>query len=254
VKIWADGGMSSRTAAIHGSYPVPPYGSGILYFDRDELAKLVHDLDGRGFQVCIHAQGDRAIETVLDAYTAIMTPGDGNPRRHRIEHGGAMYPPLAERAAALGIVVVSQPGFLSVLGDGFVEAFPDSCDQLYSYRSWQRAGITVAGSSDAPVISADPFLGIRDAILRRTGEGRLLGPDERLPARDALALYTTQAAYSCHRENEIGSLEPGKFADFVILDRNPLEVEPEQITDLQVLATVLGGTPVHQAADLLPGR
>jgi predicted amidohydrolase YtcJ len=254
VKIWADGGMSSRTAAIYGSYPVPPYGSGILYFERDELTELVRDLDAGGFQVCIHAQGDRAIETVLDAYAAIMSPGGANPRRHRIEHGGAMYPALATRAAALGIVIASQPGFLSVLGDGFVEAFPDSCDQLYSYRSWQRAGITVAGSSDAPVISPDPLLGIRDAIVRRTADGRLLGPDERLPARDALALYTTAAAYSCHRENEIGSLEPGKFADFVVLDGNPLATEPEQITSLQVLATVLGGTPVHQSANLFPGR
>jgi predicted amidohydrolase YtcJ len=254
VKIWADGGMSSRTAAIHGSYPVPPYGSGILYFERDELTELVRDLDARGFQVCIHAQGDRAIETVLDAYDAVMSPGRANPRRHRIEHGGAMYPALADRAAALGIVIASQPGFLSALGDGFAEAFPDSCDQLYSFGSWQRAGLTVAGSSDAPVISPDPLLGIRDAIMRRTGGGRLLGPDERLSARDALALYTTAAAYACHRENEIGSLEPGKFADFVVLDGNPLQTEPEQITRLQVLATVLGGVPVHQSAGLFPGR
>jgi hypothetical protein len=254
VKIWADGGMSSRTAAIHGSYPVPPYGSGILYFERDELTELVRDLDARGFQVCIHAQGDRAIETVLDAYDAVMSPGGANPRRHRIEHGGAMYPALADRAAALGIVIASQPGFLSALGDGFAEAFPDSCDQLYSFGSWQRAGLVVAGSSDAPVISPDPLLGIRDAILRRTGDGRLLGPDERLSARDALALYTTAAAYSCHRENEIGSLEPGKFADFTVLDGNPLQTEPEQITSLQVLATVLGGVPVHQSAGLFPGR
>ena len=254
VKIWADGGMSSRTAAIHGSYPVPPYGSGILNFERDELTGLVRDLDADGFQVCIHAQGDRAIETVLDAYDAVLPAGGGNPRRHRIEHGGAMYPALADRAAALGIVIASQPGFLSALGDGFAEAFPDSCDQLYSFGSWLRAGLVVAGSSDAPVISPDPLLGIRDAILRRTGGGRLLGPDERLSARDALALYTTAAAYSCHRENEIGSLEPGKFADFVVLDGNPLGTEPEQITTLQILATVLDGSPVYQSAGLFPGR
>ena len=257
-KIWADGGMSSRTAAIYGHYPVPPHGSGILCFERDELTELVRELDARGFQVCIHAQGDRAIDTVLDAYAAIMSPGipagAANPRRHRIEHAGAMYPPLARRAAAQGIVIASQPGFLSVLGDGFAEAFGDACDQLYSFRSWQRAGLTVAGSSDAPVISPDPLLGIRDAILRRTAGGRVLGPDERLSARDALALYTTKAAYSCHRENEIGSLQPGKFADFAVLDGNPLEVEPEQITELEVLATVLGGAPVHQSAGLFPGR
>ena len=254
VKIWADGGMSSRTAAIHGTYPVPPHGSGILYFERDELTQMVRDFDARGFQVCIHAQGDRAIETVLDAYAAILTPGAGNPRRHRIEHGGAMYPPLADRAAALGIVVVSQPGFLSALGDGFAAAFGDRSDQLYSFASWRRAGITVAGSSDAPVITADPLIGIRDAILRRTGDGRLLGPAERLAARDALALYTTQAAFACHRESEIGSLEPRKLADFVVLDKNPLEAEPGQIPGIQVLATVLGGTPVYQSGGLFPGR
>jgi len=258
VKIWADGGMSSRTAAISGTYPVPPHGSGILYFERDELTEMVRDFDARGFQVCIHAQGDRAIQTVLDAYAAVLTPGlapaAGNPRRHRIEHGGAMYPPLADRAAALGIVVASQPGFLSALGDGFAAAFPDTCDQLYSFASWQRAGITVAGSSDAPVITADPRIGIRDAILRRTGDGRLLGPAERLPARAALALYTTRAAYACHRENEIGSLEPGKLADFVVLDKNPLETDPAQIPGIGVLATVLGGTPVYQSGNIFPGR
>jgi len=263
VKIWADGGMSSRTAAIHGSYPVPPYGSGILSFERDELTAMVRDFDARGFQVCIHAQGDRAIETVLDAYAAVLTaggetpsglwPSGGNPRRHRIEHGGAMYPYLTERAAALGIVIASQPGFLSGLGDGFAAAFPDRYDELYAFASWQRAGITVAGSSDSPVITADPRIGIRDARLRRTGDGRVLGPGERLSAREALALYTTQAAIACHREDEIGSLEPGKLADFTVLDGNPLEIEPERIPGLGVLATVLDGTPVYQSGDIIPG-
>ena len=82
----------------------------------------------------------------------------------------------------------------------------------------------------------------------------MLGPDEALPARDALALYTTRAAFACHRESEIGSLEPGKLADFVVLDQNPLEAEPEQIPGIAVLATVLGGTPVHQDGDIFPGR
>ena len=253
VKIWADGGMSSRTAAIGGSYPVPPYGSGILSFERDELTAMVRDFDARGFQVCIHAQGDRAIETVLDAYAAVLPAGGGNPRRHRIEHGGAMYNHLTERAAALGIVVASQPGFLSGLGDGFAAAFPDRCDELYAFASWRRAGITVAGSSDSPVITADPRIGIRDAILRRTGDGRVLGPGERLSAREALALYTTQAAVACHRENEIGSLEPGKLADFTVLDGNPLETEPERIPALAVLATVLDGTPAYQSGSIFPG-
>ncbi|HEY9242975.1 MAG TPA: amidohydrolase [Streptosporangiaceae bacterium] len=253
VKIWADGGMSARTAAIHGSYPVPPYGSGILSFSRDELTGMVGDFAGRGFQVCIHAQGDRAIEAVLDAYAAVLGDGAGNPRRHRIEHAGAMYPALAARAAELGIVVASQPGFLSTLGDGFAAAFPQSSDELYAFASWRRAGIPVAGSSDAPVITASPLIGIRDAVLRRTAAGQVLGPGERLTALDALGMYTRAAAFAMHREDEIGSLEPGKLADFVVLDGSPLDVDPERIGDIQVLATVLGGTPVYQPAGVFNG-
>ena len=231
VKIWADGGMSSRTAAIHGTYPVPPHGSGILFFTRDELTAMIREFDARGFQVAVHAQGDRAIETVLTPYAGrdpgLGTSGRGrNPRRHRIEHAGAMYPPLAARAADLGIVIVSQPGFLSTLGDGFAAAFPGHGDQLYAFGSWRRAGLTVAGSSDAPVISAAPLLGLRDAVIRRTAAGQVLGPGERLTARDALALYTTQAAAAMHRDSEIGSLEPGKRADFVVLADNPLHHRP----------------------------
>jgi predicted amidohydrolase YtcJ len=253
VKIWADGGMSSRTAAISGRYPVPPYGSGILYFGRDELTELVRSFDAQGFQVCVHAQGDRAIETVLDAYAATLGPASANPRRHRIEHGGALYPGLLARAAALNIVIATQPGFLSVLGDGFAAAFPDTCDQLYAIGSWRRAGLIVAGSSDAPVISPDPRLGLRDAVLRRTGDGRVLGPGERVTAADALALYTTGAAYAMHREAELGSLEVGKRADFVVLDGNPLTTDPDAITGLRVLATVLDGVPVHQDGLMFPG-
>jgi predicted amidohydrolase YtcJ len=184
---------------------------------------------------------------VLDAYAQALAGTPGNPRRHRIEHGGAMYPALTARAAELGILVVSQPGFLSGLGDGFAAAFPGRADQLYAFRSWQRAGITVAGSSDAPVITPDPRTGIRDAVVRRTEAGQVIGPDERLTARDALALYTTGGAYAMHREAEIGSLAPGKLADFTVLDRNPLNVDPEQITDIQVLATVVDGTPTYQS-------
>jgi len=99
------------------------------------------------------------------------------------------------------------------------------------------------------VITADPLVGIRDAVLRRTASGRVLGPGERLTVRDALALYTTEAAFAMHRERDIGSLEPGKLADFVILDRSPLDADPERIADIRVLETVVGGRPEFHAAD-----
>jgi predicted amidohydrolase YtcJ len=220
-----------------------------MYFPPAEMTAMVAEFDARGLQVCIHAQGDRAIETVLDAYATVLGGRSGNPLRHRIEHGGSMFAPQAARAAALRIVVAAQPGMLSILGDGFAEALPERSDELYAYASWRRAGVRVAGSSDAPVITADPLVGIRDAVLRRTSSGRVLGPGERLAVRDALAMYTTEAAFAMHRERDIGSLEPGKLADFVVLDRNPLDTEPERITDIRVLATIVGGQPVFQADD-----
>jgi predicted amidohydrolase YtcJ len=241
IKIFADGGMSSRTAAIDGTYPVPPYGSGILFWERDELAEMIRGFDRSGFQVAVHAQGDRGIQTVLEAYQDVLHGQSDNPRRHRIEHGGAMYPHLIEKAARLGIVVVSQPGFLSILGDGFREAFGDRGNLLYPFRSLRQAGVTVAGSSDAPVITASPLLGMRDAVLRKTRSGQVLGSGEQLTALEALEIYTRAGAFALRREGEIGSLEPGKLADFVVLEANPIEVRVEDIADIGVLATVIGG-------------
>jgi predicted amidohydrolase YtcJ len=205
VKIWSDGGMSSRTAAIHGTYPVPPYGSGILFFDLAELTGMVRELDAQGFQVCIHSQGDRAIETgPTPTPPSWLTPRAR--RLHRIEHGGAMYPPMIARAAELGIAVVSQPGFFHP-GRRPAEAFPAAATSCTPFAScW--AGMTVAGSSDAPVITADPLPGIRDAISPHwrgpasrprdasgPGRARDLHPGRRSPctARTRSACRTRQA-------------------------------------------------------------
>jgi len=138
------------------------------------------------------------------------------------------------------VVIASQPGFISTLGDGFAAAFPDTSDELYAFRSWLDAGLTVAGSSDAPVITPDPLLGIRDAVARRTGTGRPFGPAECLTPAQALALYTRNAAYAMHREHEIGTLEPGKLADLTVLNSNPLTAD---LTPLKVVATLSAGTP-----------
>lgn len=254
VKMFADGGMSSRTAAIDGEYPVPPYGSGILFHDRDELVALMREYDRRGLQIGVHAQGDRAIRTVLEAYAEILRGTRGNPMRHRVEHAGAIYPALTAQAAALQINVVTQPGFLSLLGDGFANAFGDErANLLYPLSSLRRADVVVAGSSDAPVISASPLLGMQDAVLRRTLGGRTLGQDERLTREEALELYTRAGAYVSHRD-DVGSLEPGKWADFTVLDANPLEVSADVIGRIGVIATAVGGEVTHQREPIFPDQ
>ncbi len=243
VKLFADGGMSSRTAAVDEAYLDPPGEMGLLLADEAELLRAVRRFDSAGFQVGVHAQGERGIRAALGALRHV-TAG-GNPMRHRIEHGGAFRPELRDLAARQGVHVVTQPGFLSSLGDGFLEAFgPDRADHLYPIRSLLEAGVLVAGSSDAPVIDASPLLGMRDAILRRTEAGEAIGPKEAIGIEEALALYTASAAFVGWSEERVGSLAVGRLADFVVLDANPLAVPPERLPDLIVRATVVGGEVV----------
>ncbi|MEA2577710.1 MAG: hypothetical protein QOD78_1298 [Chloroflexota bacterium] len=245
IKYWADGGMSSRTAAVDPAYAHSPDDRGLLIWAAESLGKSVRAWDDAGFQVAIHAQGERAIEVALLALSGVIGR-EGNTRRHRIEHGGAFRADLQEQAARLGVCVVSQPGFLSVLGDGFHEAFgSERSEYLYPFASLLQMGVVVAGSSDAPVISASPLLGIRDAMVRRTVEGRVIGMGERLDPTQAVELYTRNAAYVLGVEDRVGTLEPGKAADFVVLADNPLRVSPETVADIPILATIVGGNNTY---------
>jgi predicted amidohydrolase YtcJ len=245
IKLFCDGGMSSRTAAVDEPYEVPPHDTGLLWYEPDDLATVVRECDEAGFQVAVHAQGERGIRTTLAAFEQVAEPG--NPLRHRIEHGGCFAPDLRRTAARLGIHVASQPAFLSALGDGYLEAFgPERSAGLYPYASLLRDGVLVAGSSDAPVIGASPLVAMRDAQLRRTDRGERLGPDEALTARQALELYTSNAAFVTGVEDQLGSLETGKLADFVVLDRDPLTARPEDLGDAVVRMTVVGGDVVFE--------
>jgi predicted amidohydrolase YtcJ len=247
IKLFADGGMSSRTAAVEAAYTVPAGEKGVLLQPPAELAAMVRRCADAGFQVGIHAQGDRGIRAALDALEPVAR--DDNPQRHRIEHGGLFTATLRRRAARSAIHVVSQPPFLSVLGDGFLEAFgPERSADLYPFASLRDEGVLVAGSSDAPVVAASPLLGMRDAILRRTEGGADIGPGERLSAAEALAMYTSRAAFVDHRDGELGGLAVGRPADLTILDNDPLEVDPAALPDVRVLRTVVGGATVFETA------
>lgn len=246
VKLIADGGMSSRTAAVDEPYETPAGEMGVLVLDPATLADRVRGCADAGYQVGIHAQGDRGIRAAIDALEPVCR--GGNPMRHRIEHGGLFPAALRRRAGAAGIVVVSQPPFLSVLGDGFLEAFgPERSADLYPFASLRDEGITVAGSSDAPVVTADPRVGIRDAVLRRTAGGSMVAAHEAVTAAEALAMYTSRAAHADHLDGELGTLEVGRLADLTIVDRDPLTIDPEAIADLRILRTVVGGRTVFEA-------
>jgi len=246
IKIFADGGMSNRTAAVSKPYLCPPNDKGLKIWNREELIEKVKQHDALGYQIAIHAQGDEGISDTLDAFEAVLGRESNNPLRHRIEHAGCLYPDLLKRAVDMNIGASVQPVFFSELGDGFLEAFdPDLAHRLYPFKSMLKAGMKIGGSSDCPVANLDPRVGLRDAVLRRSPSGEILGPQERLTMEEAIRLYTQGAAYLSFDEARNGSIEAGKRADFTVMAADPRQVSPEEVPQIPISMTVVGGDIVH---------
>lgn len=248
IKIFADGGMSNRTAAVSRPYLTPPYEKGLKIQSLAELIEKVKRYDALGYQVAIHAQGDEGIADTLDAFEAALGPHSDNPLRHRIEHAGCLYPPLLKRAAQMKIMAAVQPVFFGELGDGWLEAFgPEITQQLYPFKSMLKAGMKIGGSSDCPVSALDPRLSLRDAVLRRSPSGQTLGPDEALTMDEAIRLFTQGSAHLSFDERHNGTIEPGKRADFTVMAADPREVKPEEVPAIPFIMTVVGGDIVYAA-------
>jgi len=247
IKLIGDGSLSGRTAAVSEPYQDTD-NLGVLYRDQETLDTIVQELDSKGFQIAIHAIGDRAIEQVLLAYEKVIGRGNLNSNRHRMEHAGILNPELLQFMADIDLVIATQPRMLYEQGEGFYRSCGEERIQLvYPYRSFIERGLHVAGSSDSPVVSADPVLGMRDSMMRQTEEGRILAPEQRLNPEQALHLFTQGAAYSLFEEDNIGTIEEGKLADMVILSDDPLTLPPELWeTKMQVNMTIVGGEIVYQ--------
>jgi predicted amidohydrolase YtcJ len=248
IKIFADGGMSNRTAAVETPYLTPPYGKGLKIQSQEELIEKVKWYNALGYQIATHAQGDAGIRDTLDAYEAVLGARSNNPLRHRIEHGGCLYPDLLSRVVAMNIPVAVQPVFFSELGDGFIEAFgPETADRLYPFKSMLAAGIKLGGSSDCPVSELDPRKGLCGAVMRSTPSGKILGPTERLTMDEALRMYTQGSAYLSFDEGRNGTIELGKRADFTVMAADPRRVDPVEVPDIPFTMTIVGGEIVWSA-------
>ena len=247
IKMFIDGGMSNRTAAVKTPYKCKPFDNGLTLIPREELMSAVKRIDGLGFQIAVHCQGDAALVDMLDALEAVLGPRSHNPLRHRIEHAGCLYPDLLERAAGMNIGVSSQPVFFSFLGDGFVEAFgQEGADKIYPFKSMIEAGITLGGSSDCPVSLHDPRLAFQGAVTRQSPTGRTIGPDQRLTMDQTLRMFTKGSAWLSFDEDIAGTLEVGKRADFTVFAADLRQVPIEEVSGVPVKMTVLGGEFTHR--------
>jgi predicted amidohydrolase YtcJ len=256
VKIFADGVFENRTAAMLTPYldgdGRPGDDRGIAMLEREELARVVTALDGQGFDVHVHAIGDRAVRDTLDAFGAAAAANGRRDARHQIAHLQFVHPDDRPRFRRLGVVANAQPywscldGYMRELTLPFLE--PERAGWQYPWASLRRAGAVLAFGSDWTVSTADPLAEIEVAVRRvapddRDGEPFL--PAERVDLRTALDAFTIGSAYALRLEAETGSVTPGKLADLAILDRDPFDEPSGPIGDARVLATLVEGEPVH---------
>jgi predicted amidohydrolase YtcJ len=251
MKIFADGSLVGRTAAMSEDYAVAGAGRGYLQADEADLRATIIAAHRSGWQVATHAIGDRAVDVALDAYAVALAQFPRRDPRHRIEHFAVVQPRQVARAAELGVIGVPQGRFATELGDGMLAAVgPGRQDWLYRQRSLLEAGMILPGSSDRPVVAGAPLLGLADMVARRTASGAPFNPGEAITAQQALRAYTYGSAYASRQEHVKGSITPGKLADLVVLSEDPTAVSPDRIPALQVLATLVNGQCLHQSGAL----
>lgn len=242
VKIFADGSLIGRTAAMFDDFEGEPGNNGYFQMDEPALHSLILRAHRSGWQVATHAIGDRAVSSVLDAYEAALELHPRDDHRHRIEHCGMCRAVDVDRIARLGVIPVPQARFISEIGDGMLNAVGDRSPDCYRMRSFIDAGVTLPGSSDRPVVKGAPLLGIHDLVNQRTASGAAFNPQEALTPEQALKAYTLGSAAAVFEEHIKGSVTVGKLADLTVLDRDITTIEPDTIADTQVLATMVGGS------------
>ena len=250
LKVFADGGMMARTAALTAPYRGLNH-TGHLYASPTELATVIVDGHRAGWQLAVHAIGDRAVDVALDALERAQREHPRPTARHRIEHAGLVRPDQLPRFAALDATAVVQPNFLWYLGDDYAEIMgSDRAPWLYRGRSFLDHGVRLVGSSDRPVTPASPLRAIQFMVQRATSSGQLIGPAEAITVSEALRAWTVEAARACHLEDSVGSIAPGRHADLVVLADDPCAVAPDRIADIEVVSTLMDGVVAGGAAIL----
>jgi hypothetical protein len=243
VKMFADGGMGARTIAIYPpGVEAEPDNLGLLIWKPEEMQKAHRLLAAAGWQLTTHAIGDRAIDQVLDSYAATMKALGLREPRFRIVHCGISTPAIQKRLRDLGVLVDGDPPFVYWIGSWFRKYGPERVRWSYPGKSYVDNGIIAGGGSDVSVTPISPWWGIWAGVARRELlSGEVLAPQERLTVRQALALYTRNGAYIGFEEESKGSLEPGKLADFIVVDRDVFSVPVDELKDVRVLKTFVGG-------------
>lgn len=240
VKYGADGSASERTMRMSTPY-VGTDDYGILTMTQAEIDEAVEDAHRHNFRPAIHANGDVTIDMVLKAYEKVLAAHPRPDTRFRIEHCSLVNPDLLRRIKAIGAIPTPFWTYVYYHGEKWKEYGPERMQWMFAHRSFLDTGIPVPGASDYGPGPFDPLMAIQSMVTRTDYTGQVWGPRQRVSVDEALTIATRNGAYASHEEQVKGTITAGKYADFVMLEKDPHDVDPATIKDIRILRTVVGG-------------
>ncbi|MDD7649149.1 amidohydrolase [Cloacibacillus porcorum] len=242
VKFFEDGAYSVHTAAFLKPYTNMPDTFGCILYTKEELKRLYEECHLHGLQTATHAIGDLAVNEVLECFEEIKARHGWNDMRHRIEHFMVVSPEQMERAKNCGLVIMSNASEIYFYGDSMVENLGmERASRSYPLRSMIDKGVRLACGSDRPCGDGNPLITMRTAIERKTRDGKDLSGSESVTVDEMIKIWTRGSAFAEFSEDKKGTLEPGKFADIIVLEEDPYKVKTSELTDIKVDYTFVGG-------------
>lgn len=243
-----DTSTSGRTAAYYEPYVGEPENTGILLYDQEDITERVWEAHRAGIRVGLDGVGDRGIDLALDAIEEALKRQPREDHRHRIEHCCYVTPAIQERLLKLGVIDASATGFLHDLGDAYRQnRGEEAMRYMWPHRSLIDKGIHAPGHSDASICDPNPWLGIYGMVTRKTSSGQVLYAPEGVTPFEAIRAYSIDGAYAAWEEDIKGTVEAGKLADLVVVDRDPLSIDQEGLKNVKTVMTVIDGEIVYVA-------
>jgi predicted amidohydrolase YtcJ len=250
VKLYSDGALGSRGAALIKPYSDDAHSHGLLFFKSGQMDTMMTKAMRRGYQVNVHAIGDAGNKQILDIYQKEVSATKSSAQRHRIEHAQVVQPGDIPRFRSIGIIPSMQPTHAtSDKNMAETRVGPERIKGAYAWRTFLHQGSRIACGSDFPVEAPNPFFGLHAAVTRQDAQGQPVAgwyPNQAMSLKEAFRCFTLDAAYAGHREDSLGSLEAGKLADFIVIDQDLFKMPTYDIHKTGVLETWVAGKQVFK--------
>jgi predicted amidohydrolase YtcJ len=242
LKLYLDGSFGAKTACMFEPFTDAPEECGFCVIEEEDIYDKMKIAHNKNFQIIIHAIGDKANRIAMDLYKRLLKEFPRKDHRHRIEHASMLTEDIISDMAEYGVIASCQPPFINSEYDWIAKRIGDErCKYTYPMKSLVDAGVVLASGSDCPVEDPHPIMGFHALVTRNS-----FVPEECISIEEAIKSYTLNAAFAAFEENTKGSIEVGKFADLVILDKNPLKTPKDKLREIIVVETIIKGNTIYK--------